>query len=135
MDGYPKTAACVCGALTATVATPPAVVHACACLDCQRRTGSAFSYSAFFAEDAVTLYGQFTTFRRTADSGRAHDSSFCPACGCTVFYRLEGLPGVIGVPVGCFGDAAFEKPGTLYWSLRRHQWLATPAGVAENERQ
>ena len=45
---YPKTAACACGALKVTVTAPPQMVHACACLDCQRGTGSAFSYSAFF---------------------------------------------------------------------------------------
>ena len=55
---YPKTAACACGSLTVTVAAPPQAVHACACLDCQRGSGSAFSYSAFFPESAVTVAGE-----------------------------------------------------------------------------
>ena len=133
--GYPKTAACACGALTVSVAAPPVKIHACSCLDCQRRTGSAFSCTAFFADVAAVVNGEFKSFRRIADSGRVNDASFCPACGCAVFSRLEGLPDVIGVTVGCFADPAFEKPGTLYWTVRRHQWLAPPAGAATVERQ
>jgi hypothetical protein len=79
--------------------------------------------------------GEFKSFRRIADSGRANDANFCPSCGCGVFSRLEGLPNVIGVAVGCFADPEFEKPGTLYWTVRRHQWLAEPSGAATVERQ
>ena len=58
MDGYPKTAACACGALRVTVSAPPGNVHICSCLDCQRRSGSAFTYTAFFAENAVSVTGE-----------------------------------------------------------------------------
>jgi hypothetical protein len=135
MDGYPKTAACACGALTVTVTAPPWRVHACFCLDCQRRTGSAFSYSAFFAEAQATVGGEARRFRRTADSGHVHDAHFCPACGCTVFSRLEGIPGSVAVPVGCFADPAFERPIKLYWAVRRHGWMKAPEGAQEIERQ
>jgi len=54
---YPKTAACACGKLTVTVTAPPQTVHACSCLDCQRGSGSAFSYSAFFPDSAVQVAG------------------------------------------------------------------------------
>jgi hypothetical protein len=133
--GYPKPAACVCGALTVSVSAPPLHIHACACLDCQRRSGSAFTCTAFFPEAAVEICGEFHSFRRIADSGRINEASFCPMCGSSVLSRLEGLPGVVGVAVGCFGDPAFEKPGTLYWTIRRHGWLATPLGAAVVERQ
>jgi hypothetical protein len=111
------------------------LVHACACLDYQRRTGSAFSCTAFFADEAASVAGEFKSHRRTADSGRVNVANFCPACGSSVFSRLEGLPDLVGVSVGCFADPAFEKPGTLYWTVRRHGWLATPLGAAMIERQ
>ena len=132
---YPKTAACACGALTVAVSAPPVVVHACACLDCQRRTGSAFSCTAFFADTDAAVSGEFKSFQRIADSGRVNVANFCPACGCAVFSRLEGLPNVIGVTVGSFADPTFEQPGMLYWTVRRHPWLATPHGAAVVERQ
>jgi hypothetical protein len=132
---YPKTAACACGALTVGVRAAPNKIHACTCIDCQRRTGTAFSYTAFFAEDATSIAGRYRTWRRIADSGRWTDACFCPECGGTVFIRLEAYPEFVGVPVGCFGDSAFEPPGALYWTIRRHAWLSPPAGMKTYERQ
>ncbi len=135
MDGYPKTAACACGALRVTVSTPPANVHICSCLDCQRRSGSAFTYTAFFAEPAVSVTGEYRSWRRHSDAGRFHESNFCPICGTSIFCRLEALPGIIGVTVGNFADPAFAKPVSHYWTLQRHQWLAAFGEVAAVERQ
>jgi hypothetical protein len=132
---FPKTATCVCGALTVTARNPPAGVHACCCLDCQRRSGSAFSYTAFFAETDVAIAGEHRMFRRASEAGRRHETGFCPACGCAMFFHLEALPGVIGVPAGGFADPSFAAPASLYWSVHRHEWLAPPHGVAIVERQ
>jgi hypothetical protein len=123
------------GALTASVSAAPWRVHACACLECQRRSGSAFSYSAFFAEGDVTVSGEAKRFRRIADSGKYSEANFCPSCGCTVFSRLEGIPNTIVIPVGSFADPAFDQPIKLYWAMRRHSWLATPPGATMEERQ
>ena len=135
MDGFPKTAACACGSLSVKVATPPARVHACSCLDCQRRSGSAFTYTAFFPDAAVSVTGEFRSWRRGSDAGRFHETNFCPACGCAVFYRLEALPGTIAVSVGAFADPAFARPASHYWALRRHEWLATADSIVVVERQ
>jgi hypothetical protein len=132
---YPKTAACACGALTLAVAAAPQMTHACACMDCQRGTGSAFSYSAFFPDAVVKTSGAATRWRRSSEAGRWQESSFCPTCGVTVFSRLEALPGLVCVSVGCFGDPDFPGPGKLYWSSRRHRWLDVPSGVEAVETQ
>ena len=126
MPIYPKTAACLCGALSVSVVAEPRTVHACSCLDCQRRSGSAMSYTAFFAEAVASAKGESRSWRRVADSGRWKDAHFCPTCGCMVFMRLQALPDAIAIPVGCFADEDFAKPGRLYWASRRHRWLATP---------
>jgi hypothetical protein len=132
---YPKTAACACGKLTVTVAAPPQAVHACACLDCQRGSGSAFSYSAFFSESAVKVAGEATRWLRSSESGRWTESSFCPTCGVTVFTRLEVLPGIVCVSVGCFSEPDFPAPAKLYWNSRRHRWLDLPTGIERIETQ
>ena len=131
----PKTAACICGALTVTVSAPPTQVHACTCLDCQRRSGSAFSYTAFFTDSAARIAGPAKSFRRIAASGRWHEASFCPSCGCTVFVRMEAMPGVVAIPAGCFADPDFIKPRRLYWTVRQHHWLDAPPGVESVETQ
>jgi hypothetical protein len=132
---YPKTAACACGGLTVTASAPPKFVHACACLDCQRGTGSVFSYSAFFADATVTMRGESRSFRRSSEAGRWQESTFCPVCGVTVLARLEATPGLAAVSAGCFADPDFAAPGKLFWSARRHHWLDVPAGVESVETQ
>jgi hypothetical protein len=132
---YPKTAACGCGALTLTVSSPPQFVHACACVDCQRGTGSAFSYGAFFSEPETKAAGATTSWRRSSESGRWQDRFFCPTCGVTVFSRLEALPGIVCVSAGCFSAADFPAPGTLYWTSKSHRWLELPDGIKRHETQ
>ena len=58
-----RVAACACGALRVTTIGTPAIVNACACLDCQRRCGSAFTYTAFFPDAQVQIEGEFRSFR------------------------------------------------------------------------
>jgi hypothetical protein len=132
---YPKTAACACGSITVTVTAEPLMVHACSCLDCQRRSGSAFSYSAFFPQSAVTIGGDPTQWRRSSEAGRWNEASFCPTCGVTVFTRLEALPDLVCVPVGCFTEPHFPGPAKFYWSSKRHHWLDLPAGTERIETQ
>ena len=118
-----RTASCCCGNLTVTARGEPAHVYACSCRECQRGSGSAFSYAAIYPEQAVTVVGKPTLFRQRADSGRLTESSFCPVCGVTVSFRAEAMPGMIGIAAGCFADPDFPKPERLFWASRRHHWL------------
>jgi len=93
------------------------------------------SYTAFFPNSAVTISGAVTAWRRTADSGRWAQSHFCPACGSRVYTTMEAFPNFTGVAVGCFADPSFEKPATLFWSSRRHDWLPKLENVESVERQ
>jgi hypothetical protein len=124
-----RVARCACGRLTVTTCGEPLDVYLCSCRDCQRGTGSAFSYGALFPEAAVELAGESRTYRQRADSGRYIDSFFCPTCGTAVMFRAEGLPGAVGVAVGCFADPSFAKPSKLYWASRRHHWLELPKDI------
>jgi hypothetical protein len=46
-----------------------------------------------------------------------------------VLFRAKGLPGTVGVPVGCFADPSFTKPSKLFWASRRHHWLDLPDDI------
>jgi hypothetical protein len=118
-----RVAKCLCGNLTATAHGEPADVYACACADCQRKSGSAFSYAAIYPESAVSLAGEHKTWRRKGESGRFIDMCFCPSCGVSVFFRAKGMPGLIGIAAGCFADAGFARHARLYGASRRHHWL------------
>ena len=116
-------AKCLCGSLTATARGEPDEIYACSCADCQRKSGSAFSYAAIYPESKVTIAGAHRDWRRYGDSGRFVELSFCPICGVNVFFRAEGLPGMVGIAAGCFADPKFAGPARLFWASRRHGWL------------
>ncbi len=130
-----RTASCLCGSLQAVARGEPVETYLCSCQECQRRSGSAFTYAALYAESAVTVEGEFRPFRRHGDSGRFIENQFCPTCGVTVLFLAEGLPGLVGVAAGCFSDPDFAKPSRLYWAARHHRWLDLPSYIAREETQ
>ena len=135
VQGSRRTATCSCGGVRVAVRGRPIVVNACSCLNCQRRSGSAFTYTAFFPDDHVEVEGEFRSFREMRSAGRWHESSFCAVCGVSVISRLEVFSGLTGVSVGCFADPAFDPPQGFYWTSRRHAWLPLPPDVDTFEGQ
>lgn len=117
-----RTACCACGDLELTVTGDPLRVYACACLECQRATGSAFAYRAQFPAVAVKIAGEPRAFRRGSDAGRWVEQHFCPRCGTLVFMTGEGIPDKVVISVGCFADPGFAPPVKIFWEERRHRW-------------
>ena len=130
-----RIAACACGNLTVAVRGEPVEIYACSCTSCQRRSGSAFTYAALYLETVVTIAGDHKTWPQPSEAGRLVDGSFCPTCGVSVFFRGEGLPGLVGVRVGCFADPGFAKPSRLYWASRKHRWLDLGGAIPKVEKQ
>jgi len=104
-------------------------ISVCHCLDCQRRTGSAFGAQARFALDSVEVVGETREYTRLADSGKRVTFRFCPSCGSTVCYQLEAVPGVVAVPLGAFADPAFPAPKVSVYEARKHAWVGLPEDI------
>lgn len=117
-----RIATCRCGQLQAICEGDPVRVSVCHCLDCQKRTGSAFSAQARWPDDRVRVVGETRTWTRVADSGHRATYRFCPICGSTVAYVIEGWPGVTAVPIGAFADPDFPVPGFSVYEHRKHRW-------------
>jgi hypothetical protein len=130
-----RTAKCCCGALKVRVTGSPRGVYACSCLECQKASGSAFTYIAVFPVSETAIEGEYRSWRRSGDFGRWVESSFCPVCGAPVFGRSEAVPDVIQVSAGCFADPEFERPSMLYWGARKHDWLSLPTETEILDRQ
>jgi hypothetical protein len=124
-----RTAACSCGQLTANTRTDPIRVSVCHCLACQRRTGSVFGAQARFHRDDVQTQGRSTAYVRTGDSGGRATFHFCPDCGATVYYTVEGMQDMMGIPVGAFADPTFPPPVRSVYEERIHAWVKLPDGV------
>ncbi len=121
-----RTAACSCGQLSASTAADPIRVSVCHCLACQRRTGSVFGAQARFSADSVSISGVAQQYTRVGDEGGLAVFNFCPTCGATVYYTLEGAAGYIAIPVGAFAEPAFPRPTFSVYEDRMHSWVQMP---------
>jgi hypothetical protein len=119
-----RRAECCCGKLSAICVGEPIRVTVCHCLNCKRRTGSAFSLNARYAAQQVSLEGEVKTFTRVGDEGGGATYSLCPDCGTIVQYRMHEEPEVVAVPVGTFADLDFPAPTrSLFHQRRRYPWV------------
>ena len=119
-----NTASCRCGQLRLTVAGDPVRVSVCHCLNCKKRSGSAFSVQARWPAEQVTIEGRSKSFTKIADSGNSATFHFCPDCGSDVHYNNDGkFDGLIAIPLGAFDDPYFLTPRFSVWEKRKHDWV------------
>lgn len=124
-----RAARCHCGALQLACDGEPRRVSMCHCLDCQRRTGSAFSVAAFYERGRVQATGETRIFTRDSASGFPVTFHSCPTCGSNVFWEPTRMPELIGVALGAFADPDFQPPEQSVWTKDKHPWVAIPAGM------
>ncbi|HEY7731968.1 MAG TPA: GFA family protein [Gaiellaceae bacterium] len=128
-----RRAACSCGQLGLVAEGEPIRISVCHCLACQRRTGSTFGMQARFPMDRVRVDGRSTEYVRVSDDGDSRRYHFCPECGATVYYFLDGVPDAIAVPVGAFADPAFPPPRISIYESRRHGWVVVPEDIEHHD--
>ena len=123
-----RTASCRCGQLRATVTGEPVRVSVCHCLNCKKRSGSAFAVQARWPKTQATIEGASKTFVIVADSGNKATFHFCPDCGSDVYYEIDGkfddkFNDLIAIPLGTFDDPFFGTPEYSVWEGRKHPWV------------
>ena len=118
-----RKATCSCGALSIFAQGEPAKVSVCHCLECQRRTGSAFGIAVFFASEMIEIAGTSAVFSRIGDSGKPVAFHFCPSCGSTLFWEPAFRPGMTAVALGCFEDKGGLEPTQGVYEHHRHPWV------------
>ena len=118
-----RIATCRCGQLQARCHGDPVRVSVCHCLDCQKRSGSAFAAQARWPDDRVELTGGYSEWAQAGDSGELATFRFCGTCGATLAYSNEGMPDVIAIAVGAFADPGFPPPQFSVYENRKHDWV------------
>jgi hypothetical protein len=118
-----RTATCACGQLQAVCEGDPVRISVCHCLECKKRSGSAFATQARWPNEQVRLSGSFNEWQRTGDSGSTAVFRFCPGCGSTLVYEIDDLPGLTAVAVGGFAEPAFPAPDYSVYEGRKHAWV------------
>jgi hypothetical protein len=96
------TAHCCCGSLRVEATGEPALVAACHCMECQRRTGSPFGVST--PKKQVRTGGPSKVYVRGSDSGREIEIHFCRDCGSSTLWFADLYPDLVGIPFGAFAD-------------------------------
>ncbi|WP_166038286.1 GFA family protein [Sphingosinicella sp. YJ22] len=128
-----RTASCLCGQLKAECTGDPFRISVCHCLDCKKRSGSAFAYQARWPEAQVRISGEHMEWERVSDAGNKTRFYFCPQCGGTIAYRNEGFPDALAIPVGGFADVDFPAPGVSVFEERKPGWLEIKGDGIERE--
>ncbi|MEX1109913.1 MAG: GFA family protein [Dongiaceae bacterium] len=122
-----RTATCCCRACAIVVDGDPALNAICHCGDCKRRTGSAFGWSAYFADDRVQPpLGRLGLYGLRGDV--AQERWFCANCGSTLFWKSVSFPDHTGIAGGCFADTPLDMPTLTVSNEERCAWVGLPAG-------
>ena len=117
-------ASCRCGQLRATATGEPVRVSVCHCLNCKKRSGSAFAVQARWPVNQVKIEGRSNNWSALADSGNRATFYFCPDCGSDVHYEINGkFDGLVAIPLGAFEDPYFLTPRFSVWEVRKHNWV------------
>ncbi|MBL8894846.1 MAG: GFA family protein [Rhizobiales bacterium] len=129
-----RVASCRCGQLRAECEGEPVRISVGHCLECQKRTGSVFAAQARWPDEQVTVTGKASAsiWVRTADSGHRVTYRFCPDCGSTVAYVIEGWPGVTAIPIGAFADPDFPAPRFSVYENSKHRWTVVLGDEVEH---
>jgi len=85
-----------------------------------------FGAQARFNKKSVQARGRATQYVRIGDEGSKCTFSFCPTCGATVHYAVEGREDSIAIPVGAFADPGFPEPTFSVYEDRKHAWVGLP---------
>ena len=120
-----REASCSCGDIHLRCKGDPVRVSVCHCLECQKRTGSAFGAQARFPrEDVKFAAGEPSTYARKGDEGSVATFRFCTNCGSTVWYTNDTDTANVAVTLGAFADPSFPAPRFSVYEERKHGWVA-----------
>lgn len=122
-------AKCCCGACSIKIEGQPVLNGICHCANCKRRTGGAFGWSCYFRSEGVTaVTGRFETYR--IGSHNPQTRHFCAACGTTLYWTTDFMPGHHGVAGGCFRADQIGPPSVTVSNENRCAWVGLPEGWA-----
>ncbi|WP_052715765.1 GFA family protein [Devosia chinhatensis] len=116
-------ASCDCGAVTLSAIGTAISMFQCACLNCQKVSGSGHSSVVLLPNDAVRLVGATKSTARPADSGATFTRHFCPECGTTLYAQSSRAPAFRILPVGLFaGQNDWFAPNQLIFARSHCAW-------------
>lgn len=113
---------CNCGAIRYRVTRPFLTAYICHCHLCQKRTGSAFSFSVVLPADGLELVaGQPLRTERLLADGSRNISWICSACYSRIYTQREVGP-TINLRAGTLDDTSQLRPVAQFWTVSAQPW-------------
>jgi hypothetical protein len=126
------TGRCACEDLRYRLEALPLFTHACHCLDCQRRTGTAFSMTTIvMRDDLVFTHGE----QRAKTVSLRSTLHSCAKCETAIYTESIAFPSTVILRAGSFDDTTVVAPQAHIWVRRKQVWLTLPEGVPRFEEQ
>ncbi len=123
---------CVCEDLRYELKGPPLFTHACHCLDCQRKTGTAFAMTTIVLRDDLVI----TQGRTAATASSPRTTSYaCARCGTAIYATSTRFPASATLKPGTLDDPSIAAPQAHIWVRRKQAWLMLPDGVPQFDEQ
>jgi len=120
------TGGCSCGSVRYRLDAPPLFTHACHCLDCQKKTGTAFAMTTIVLRGDLVVTRGATSATVLSPRRTAHG---CAACDTWIYIASTRFPATLTLRPGTLDDASVAAPQAHIWVKRKQAWLALPAGV------
>lgn len=111
---------CLCGAIHYEISGDPAMSALCHCASCRRSTGAPMVAWSMYTLDQFHLSrGEVSQYA----SSEGVERGFCRACGTTLTYTAEFLPGLIDVTIASFNEPSDSAPHMHIWEAQRLPWV------------
>jgi len=122
MSDTKTSGSCQCGEVTYEITGEPMFSAHCCCDDCRKASGADHITAAFFMRTQVSINGDVSEYRTTADSGSTNIRQFCPKCGSRLFSLNSAREGVIGIQVGTMDNPQGIVPRAVVYAKGRNEW-------------
>lgn len=120
----PISGGCQCGSLRYQLGSPPLMIYACHCANCQKISGSAFGLAATITEASFEFTsGKPARVNWDSDAGNQRYGTFCGDCGCRIAHGQMPSNGILSLRAGTFDDASWVVPSGHIWTRSAQPWF------------
>ena len=116
--------ACLCGAVQIKATKAPLLTFACHCRDCQKFSASAYSLSAMFPSDGISITGAVIK-GGLGTAERTH--YFCKSCLNFIYSQITGADQRINLRTSLLDDGAQLEPFVELMTDQKIPWAYVPA--------
>jgi hypothetical protein len=123
------TGGCLCGAVRYTISGDIIFSGKCYCEDCRKGGSTGHSSVLAVPQQAVSITGKLTEFKKPGGSGQSIARRFCPVCGSRIAAMADVMPGVVMITASTLDDPEQYVTQMSVFTSRAPSWDRPPAGL------